>query len=339
MQKAVTIVDVANRAGVAISSVSAALNGRPGVSEPTRQRIFEAIDQLGWVPSMRGRSLSGKRAYALGLILRRDPQVLEADPFYAGFLGGIGAVLEKRGQALVLQLVSDPGQVVATYRRLALEHRVDGVFLSDLEVDDPRIATLADLGLPAVTIDADRTERTFPSVRQDHRQGMEKLIDHLVALGHRRIAHVSGEPGLLHSVRRVEYWRTAMERVGLVPGRLVQGDFTSEGGARAASALLTVGEPPTAVVCANDLTAIGFIARALDLGFRVPHDVSVTGDDGISLGAFNRPPLTTLKAEPYEIGKRAASMLLSSVDGEPVQDSDMPAAHLVVRESTAPPAS
>jgi DNA-binding LacI/PurR family transcriptional regulator len=337
MSNSVTIVDVANKAGVAISSVSAALNDRPGVSDQTRKRIFEAIDTLGWVPSVRGRGLSGKRAFALGLILQRAPHILEVDPFYGGFIGGIGAVLETRGQALVLQLVSQSDRALPTYRRYALEHRVDGVFLSDIELHDERIPLLAELGLPAVTIDADADEETFPSVRQDHREGMERLIDHLVGLGHRRIAHVSGSPELIHSAKRIQYWRSAVERAGLQPGPLVAGDFTWEGGARAASGLMGLDDPPTAVVCANDLTAIGFIARASDLGFRVPYDVSVTGDDGISLGAFNRPPLTTLKAEPYELGRQAAMLLLSAIAGGRPDDVEIAPAQLIVRQSTAPP--
>jgi DNA-binding LacI/PurR family transcriptional regulator len=334
----VTIVDVANRAGVAISSVSAALNGRPGVSQSTRQRILDTAQSIGWVPSVRARSLSSKRAFAVGLVVRRPSEVMESDPFFAAFIGGIGSVLEDSGQALLLQLVSDPKRIVETYRQLALERRVDGVFLADIEGDDPRIPLLTQLQLPTVAIDADPERRSFPTVGQDDSAGNRSLMQHLIGLGHRRIAHVSGSPEFVHSRRRANVWRSAMDAAALPPGSLFVGDFTSAGGARAAAELMTRDERPTAVVCSNDLTAIGFIARAKDLGFRVPHDVSVTGHDDISAGMFTRPHLTTITADPHAIGEAATRILLDMIDGKAVEDVAIAPAELIVRESTAPPA-
>lgn len=337
MAKSVTIADVAREAGVSISSVSVALNGGPGVSDETRARIVEVARSTGWVPSMRGRSLSGNRAFAVGLVVQRKPEVLEADPFFAGFIGGVESVLEKRDFALVLQLAASRTGMTDRCRRLALDRRIDGIFLTDIWLKDPRIPLLATLGLPTIAINAGNGACPFPTVRQDPEPGLRDLMAHLVGLGHRRIAHISGPKGMFHSAQRLNAWRMGLDADGIPHGPIADGDFTSKGGARAADELLSLPEPPTAVVCANDLTAFGFIARATALGFNVPKQVSVTGYDGIQLGSYMRPPLTTVTTSPHDLGRSAAKLLLDLIDGKTVGDVSIQPASLVVRESTAPP--
>jgi len=338
MADRVTIVDVAHRAGVAISSVSSALNDRPGVSEQTRARIIAAANELGFVPSLRGRSLSGKKAFAVGLVVHREPDVLELDPFFASFIGGIESVLDKQGYALVLQIGAEPGEMLNRYRRLAGDRRVDGVFLSEIEIDDPRIPLLQDLALPAVAINADDGS-PFPTVRQDGDAGIRSIIDYLVDAGHTRIAHVAGPEHFVHARQRRNAWSQALNDVGLEQGAVAAGGFTYEGGAQAATELLGLQARPTAVVCANDLSAIGFIAEAQRMGFDVPKDVSVTGYDGIQLGSYVTPTLTTLRTSPRQIGAMAARLLLDVVNGDadagPVVDVEIEPVELVVRESTA----
>lgn len=336
MAERATIVDVAVRAGVSISSVSSALNNRPGVSESTRVRILATAAELGFVPSLRGRSLSAKRAFAVGFVVPRDPQVLESDPFFAGFIGGLESVLDSRGYALVLQMLADPANTVERYRRLSADRRVDGVFLSEIETDDERIALLQELQLPAVGINPDRDGFPFVAVRQDHREGINRLVDHLVALGHTSIAHVSGPLRFVHARQRLEAWQDAMRAAGLGFDAVVEGDFTYDSGVRAADHLLGGGRRPTAVVCGNDLMAVGFMARAAALGADVPRDVSVTGYDGIQLGEYIRPALTTLRTSPHVVGAEAARLLLDTIEGRDVDDVEIPAAQLVVRDSTGP---
>ncbi len=331
----VTIVDVATKAGVAISSVSAAVNGGPGISDRTRAHILETAASMGWVPSMRGRSLSGKRAFAVGLVVQRPSGVIETDPYFAGFIGGIEEVLEEHNQALMLQMSSGRERTIERYRRLAGERRVDGVFLSEIEQDDPRIPLLTELDLPAVAINPGHAGTPFPSVVQDHKRGIRQLVDHIVSMGHTRIAHVSGDPRAVHAEQREAAWREAVEAHGLVPGPVVGGDFTTAGGSRAAGELLALSEPPTAVFCANDLMAIGFIARASDLGLTVPDDVSVAGYDGIQLGAYTRPRLTTLQTSPRELGSAAARSLLLLIETGVARDVELEPASLVIRDSVA----
>ncbi len=336
MRPRVTIRDVAAEAGVSISSVSAALSGRPGVSDATRDRIVDVAQRLGWVPSLRGRSLSGRKAYAVGLTLERSSAVIESDPFFAGFIAGVEAVLEQHGFALVLQVASSRQSALQRYRQMALDHRVDGVFLTDIARDDARVRLVTELGLPAVAVNSS-LRCSLPSVRQDHRRGLVELMDQVISLGHRRIAHVAGRRGLIHTRQRVAVWRSALANAGLEPGPLVYGDFTIESGSRAADVMLAMpGDAPTAVVCGNDLMAIGFIARVSALGIEVPREMSVTGFDGIQLGAFVRPSLTSVATAPRLLGVAAATMLLSVIAGDAPADVAVPATSLLLRDSLVP---
>ncbi|WP_243226649.1 LacI family DNA-binding transcriptional regulator [Microbacterium sp. CIAB417] len=331
----VTITDVAARAGVAISSVSSALNGRPGVSEQTRQKILLAADELGFVPSVRGKSLAGKKTFAVGLVVHRNPDVLELDPFFGAFINGIESWIDERDFALVLQTSSDAAGTLERYRRLAAGKRVDGVFLNEIEIDDPRVALVQELGLPAVGINPE-PGFPLPSVRQDHRAAIEQLVDHLVGLGHTSIGFVSGPPRFIHSRQREMAWRLALEARGLRPGPLVPASFTYESGIEAASSMLSVRLRPTAVICANDLSAMGFMAQAQHLGFEIPGDLSVAGYDGIQLAEYVRPSLTTVQTQPRRTGYEAARILLELIDGTPAADADIEPAVLVVRSSTGP---
>lgn len=329
----VTITDVAARAGVAISSVSSALNGRPGVSEQTRQKIVEAAQELGFVPSMRGKSLAGKKTFAVGLVVHRDPDVLELDPFFGAFINGIESWIDERDFALVLQTSPDAAGTLERYRRLAAGRRVDGVFLNEIEIDDPRVALVQELGLPAVGINPD-AGFPLPSVRQDHAAGIAALIAHLVGLGHRSIGFVGGPPRFIHSRQREAAWRTALAGHGIEPGPVVDGSFTYEGGIEAATTMLAAPARPTAVVCANDLSAMGFMSQAQHLGYDIPGDLSVSGYDGIQLSEYLRPSLTTIQTQPRLTGREAGRLLLEVIDGGMPADVDIPSATLVVRAST-----
>lgn len=330
--KRVTIVDVAERAGVAISSVSSALNNRPGVSEATRLRIVEAAAELGFTPSLRGRSLSGKRAYSVGLVVQRNPDVLELDPFFGAFIGGVEAYLDERDYALVLQMSADAAQTLDRYRRLAGDRRVDGVFLNELEVDDPRTDLVRELELPAVAVNPS-AECPVPAVRQDFRAAIRALMGHFASTGHRRVAHVSGPMNYLHAVQRVDAWRAALREFGLEEGALVSGEFTYEGGL-AATDTIAADAASTAVFCANDLSALGLIAGLERRGVSVPDRVSVAGFDGIQLGEYVHPALTTVRTAPRRIGYEAARLLLATIESGMAQDADVEPAELVLRDST-----
>lgn len=333
----ITIVDVARHAGVSKGLVSFALNGRPGVGTQTRERILAAAHELGWQPSTRARGLSVSRAFALGMVIARPPELLGADPFFPVFIAGVETVLSERGQALVLQVVPDADAEAGGYTRLARDGRVDGVFVSDLRHDDPRRLLLVALGLPAVTLNRWSGESPFPAVCLDDQPGVEAAVRHLAALGHTRIAHVSGPPAFLHGSGRRQAWARTLTTLGLPPAPEVTGDFSAASGAAATRELLMLAEPPTAIVYANDLMALAGMTVARGLGISVPDELSVTGFDDTLLAAHAHPALTTVRTDTFRWGQQAATTLLELIDGRDPGDVQLPPAELVVRETTAPP--
>lgn len=334
-----TIADVAERARVSKGAVSLVVNGRPGLTEQTRARILAAVADLGWQPSQRARALSYSRAFSLGFVVARDPALLRSDPFFPAFIAGVESVLAQQGQVLVLQVVSTAEDEVAGYRRLVGDARVDGFLVSDLRRDDPRIALLKELGQPAVTLNRPVQESGFPAVCLDDRAGIAAAVEHLVQLGHTRIAHVAGPVDFLHAQARQEAFLETLERLGISPGPVEVADFTAAGGMAATRRLLADPQPPTAIVYANDVMAIAGISAAAELGVRVPQQLSVTGYDDTELAEFVHPALTTVRADPFHWGQIAARTLLDLVEGKQPADVELDPARLIVRRSTAAPAS
>ena len=329
-----TINDVATAAGVSKGAVSFALNNRPGVAPDTRRRILEVADELGWTPSPRARALSVSKALAVGLVVARPPEILRADAFFPAFISGLETVLSRRGHVLVLQVAENGDE--ATYRRLAKEGRVDGVFVTDLQVDDRRPALLTELGLPFVVVGPSLEDDPTPTLGVDDAPGVRAAVAHLVDLGHRHIAHVSGPQTMVHGRSRRTAWALALAEAGLPEGICVEADFSAESGAAATRTLLDLAEPPTAIVFANDLMAMAGLSLAVSRGVNVPGDLSVTGFDDMEISAHLQPSLTTVSTDVVAWGRAAATQLLEMVDGATVSPVDLPPARLVVRASTGP---
>lgn len=332
-----TIADVARAAGVSKGLVSFALNDRPGVSATTRKRILAAADELGWRPSLRARSLSTDRAFALGLVIARDPQIIAADPFFPALIAGIETALAPVGQALVLSMVASEEAELASYRQLAAHDRVDGVIITDLRQGDPRLALALELGLQAVTLGHPDAPSPFPAVALDDDPGIRSTVEHLVGLGHRRIAHVAGPTRMLHGSRRRNSFTSALKWRGLHGDLIVETDFSASDGARATAELLSLADPPTAIVYSNDPMAIAGMGVAQRAGLRIPDDLSITGFDDSDVGQHLNPSLTTVTTAAQEWGRTAASALLRLIEGDAVADIELAPAQLVIRGSSGSP--
>ena len=279
----------------------------------------------------------GSVSFALGLVITRDPAVLSSDPFFPAFIAGVESVLATGGQALVLQVVTAGQDEEAGYRRLVQDARVDGVFLSDLRHDDPRIDLLVELDLPAVTLNRPDSTSPFPAVILDDRPGTSAVVEHLLELGHTRIAHVAGPPEFVHATARSTAFVATLAAAGLEPVAGETGDFTAASGIEATRRLLALAEPPTAIVYANDRMAIAGLGAAQAAGLTVPDDLSIAGFDDSELAEYVHPGLTTVRADPFRFGEAAAHTLNQLVDGaSAVPDVELPPAQLVVRRSTGP---
>ena len=329
-----TIADIARRVGVSPGAVSFALNGRPGVSPSTRARILKAAEEMNWRPHRAARALGGSQAHAVGLVLARAPRTVGAEQFYTQILYGMQDALSARSFAVQIQLVPDTEAEIELYRAWASEHRVDGLVLADPQVDDPRVAALEALGIPTVALGAlDRPDR-LPSVWADDSEAMTAIVDHLAALGHRRIAHVAGLPTIWHTVRRM----TALREHGQVEGTSIPTDFSDSEGAAATRARLSREHPPTAIVYDSDLMAVAGLGVALEMGVPIPGRLSIVSFDDSVLTRVVHPSLTCLSRDTYALGEQVAQTLLRVIDEPGARVSTQTETpRLTVRASTAPP--
>ncbi|MGW4897407.1 LacI family DNA-binding transcriptional regulator [Kitasatospora sp. NPDC004240] len=337
----VTIRDVAARAGVSTGAVSLALNDRPGISRPTRERIREAAAELGWTPSAPARSLANAtpKVHAVGLVVTRPARQLGLEPFYMEFVSGIESVLEQRDACLLLRLVQHRDQEIAVQRQWWRERRVAGSVLVDLLPDDPRIPALAGPGMPVVAAGhPDLVRGRVPAVWTDDEAAVEEAVRYLAVLGHRRIARVGGDPALGHTAIRSRALERTASALGLDPPVSLPTDYSGEAGARATRTLLSsAGGRPTAIVYDNDIMAVAGISVAAEMGLHVPRDLSIVAWDDSQLCRLTHPTLTAMSHDVHGFGAQAARTLLHLVDRTPVPHGPARTPVLVPRGSSAPP--
>jgi DNA-binding LacI/PurR family transcriptional regulator len=327
-----TITDVARAAGVTKATVSHAYSGKRPISAATKERVFAAAKQLHWVPSSNARALAIRRSNALGIVLRRDPTLLASDTFFPSFISGVETVLAEREIALVLQAVPTRTAEERAYRAMAAG-RADGVIVLDLHLEDWRVPLLEQLKLPAVLVGAYDGATTYSCVRTDDEAPVRELIDHLVAQGHRRIAHVAGPLRYVHSRARARAYVQATGSKEL----LREGDFTAGSGRAITAELLALDDRPTAILYANDTMAIAGLSYAQSRGVAVPADLAVAGFDDDHLSAHLSPPLTSVSTDPFGRGRIAAERLLADLTGQDPRSVTVDCNVLRLRASTDGP--
>jgi DNA-binding LacI/PurR family transcriptional regulator len=333
-----TIADIALRVGVSKSAVSYALNGRPGISEVTRQRILKIADDLGWYANSAARALSGARAGACGLVLARPARTLAFEPFFMELIAGIEAELSRRSVGLTLQVAEDLETEMAVYRRWWAERRVDGVLVVDLRVADPRVELIEQLGLPAVIVGGPEGIGGLSAVWSDDAGAVVDVVRYLARLGHERIARVAGVPGFLHTEVRTEAYLATVTELSLTP-RVVTTDFMAESGARVTRQLLADPLPPTAIIYDSEALAIAGLGVALEMGLSVPRDVSLVAWDDSIYCQMVHPPLTAVRRDIFAYGAHAASALLALIDDGVITRTGEARGQLMTRGTTARPPS
>lgn len=333
----VTIRDVAAEAGVSITTVSRALNDSGRVGAATRDRVVSAARRLGYEPNDLARSLHGK---ATGTIAVLVPDI--TNPFFPELVKGVQEIATAHGRLLLLCQTSEDTDIAVQELLHLRRKRVDGVVLvGGLARGEELSAALA--GLPVVTVDRDMTIESAWVVRSDHRHGGRLATEHLIELGHERIAHIRGPARLSVAGDRHDGYREALENAGLPydESLVVEGDFLEESGYDGLRALRRRRRPFSAVFCGNDLMAIGALRALEDVGLAVPQEVSVVGFDDIHLASYLRPGLTTVHQPIQTLGRRAAELLIGRAmasDGEPNDGEgagEVLDVHIVRRQSTA----
>ncbi|WP_258368602.1 LacI family DNA-binding transcriptional regulator [Curtobacterium sp. MCBD17_013] len=337
--KRVTIAEIAARAGVSTGAVSFALNDRPGVSAATRSRILEVARELNWRPHSAARALGGARAGTIGFVLNRPARTLGTESFFGDLISGIQLGLAGTHVGMNLLVARDVNEELETYREWWSGHRVDGVVLIDPRADDPRLALLAELGLPAVVVGSHPSPPgTWPTMWIDDSDAADTVFGYLHALGHTRIAHVAGPPQFEHTAMRAAALQRFAREARLESAESFTTDYSSDAGAAITRTLLVGPRRPTAIVYDNDVLAVAGLGVAAEMGVPVPDDLSIASFDDSAMARLVRPALTTLTRDTVELGERAARLLLEQVEARsPLTSRPGPALTLSVRESTARP--
>ncbi|MGV9979463.1 LacI family DNA-binding transcriptional regulator [Micromonospora wenchangensis] len=274
------------------------------------------------------------RTSAVGLVLARPPRLLGTEPFFMEFIAGIEERLAAHGRSVLLHVVAHHDAEIAAYRRWARQRLVDAVVLVNPSVDDARPAVLRELRLPVVV--AGEPTGDNPAVRRHDAGSMRAALAHLVGLGHRRVARISGPDALLHTRTRTAALLTAAAE-SAVNAVVVAGDYSAESGARLTTGLLDGPDPPTAIIYDNDLMAVAGLHAVTELGHRVPRDVSLIAWDDSSLCRLASPALTTMSLDVHSFGESVGESVLRLVTGESVPQRWCATETVVVRGTTGPP--
>ena len=334
-----SISDVASHLGVSKSTVSRALNDYQDISKSTRQRIQSAAESLGYRPSSHARKLKRARAETIGFVTSvKDSRA--SDPFLATFLDSLSRTLEVDNHDLLLANASDPEHSVEVFERLLTEHKVDGFIVARTEVEDPRIRYLLEHNIPFVAHGrtADCSDYAWWDI--DNEQVFCDAVQHVVSLGHRRIGLLGGMAHLNYAFQRRQGYRRGLTECDIEFDASLESEVEPEelAGMEATLEMMSASSPPTALLATTDSVAIGAIAAIHSLGLSVGTDVSVIGYDGISVGAYIDPPLTTFSQSIRESGSQVANMMIEIINGsDPGSLQHLESAVLIRRHSDGPP--
>ncbi|MEJ6722148.1 LacI family DNA-binding transcriptional regulator [Ilumatobacter sp.] len=330
-----TMQQVAELAGVSTALVSLVMRDAPNVSDYRRQLVLAAADELGYRPNVLARNLASRRTQTIGVVLN-DLH----NPFFAEILDGLQAAADESDYRLLIGNGSHSQLGEERSVETFLQFRADGLVIAGSMLSDDLLERTSRTA-PIVVVGRTSSSKVFDTANTDDQVGARLVIDHLVALGHQRIAHIDGGRGAGVIERRAGY-RTAMRAHGLGEHiHVVRGDFTEAGGRKAAQTLMQHDRRPTAIFAGNDLSAVGALDIVENLGFDVPGDVSIVGYDNTALAAMHHVSLTTINQPTEELGRAAIGLLLERLDGDRTKATHHVAEPELIRRSTSdsPPAS
>ena len=332
-----SIREVAKGAGVSIATVSRVVNGISTVAPELAERVWGVIKEVGYVPNTQARALVSGRSHMLGLVVSEI-----TNPFFPELVQEFENLAVEQGYEVFIGSTNyETARTEALIRRM-LQRNVDGVAIMTFGIEEELIQKLVERAFPLVFVDAGPDLPNIRVLRVNYGEGIRQAVQHLAALGHRQIAFISGPLQMRSAVARRDAFLSAMAELGLTvpPGHLVEGTHTMEGGIKAAERMLSNAVLPTAIMCSNDMTAIG-VLHGLHRGEHpVPLDISVVGFDDIHLAQFVLPPLTTIQMSCKELATAAVQALRAGIEpGHPLSEQkEWPiATHLVVRQSTSFP--
>jgi DNA-binding LacI/PurR family transcriptional regulator len=344
-RKRLDIRDVARHARVSIATVSRTINSVPTVDKELAKRVWKTIQELNYFPNTQARALVSGRSHLLGLLISEI-----TNPFFPELIQGFEEIAVRHGYEILIGSTNyDPRSMEICIRRM-LERNVDGVAVMTFGIEEPLLAELASRDIPMVFVDSGPPSPLVSALVVDYRHGIREGVQHLAALGHRRLAFISGPLQQRSCQLRKTAFLESCAEIGLKPleACLIEGDHTLEGGMVAMEKLLSDerlsgSDKPTAVMCSNDMTAIGALRVLARRGLQVPDDISIIGFDDIHLAEFVHPPLTTVRMGRADLARAAFEALRLHIEapGQPMLPNRYPVTtRLTVRQSTSyPPGS
>ncbi len=323
--------DIAKLAGVSTATVSHVINSTRFVSDEVKQKVQEVIESNGYTPNAHARNLATQRNHTFGLILSDL-----SNPFFPELVKSIQECANQKGYEITLANTNyDAERTLASVQRM-LEQRVSGVAVMTSEMDAALAERLAAREIGVVFLDVGKVGPYVSNIAVNYEKGIRAGVEHLLELGHRRIAYISGPQRLKSAQRRLLAFTKTMRKHESEPF-IFEGDFKATGGQQAVAAMLQQKQRPTAIVAANDLMAMGAMRELRKAGLRVPEDVSVVGFDDILFAELADPPLTTVALPREEIGRAAVEALLHTVTNDSKAGREYKITpKLIVRESTGP---
>lgn len=325
---------VAERANVSIATVSRTINHVPTVNAKMAKRVWEAIRELNYFPNTQARALVSGRTRLLGLIVSEI-----TNPFFPELIQGFEDIAVENGYEILVSSTNyDPQRMSLCIRRM-LERKVEGVAVMTFGIEEPLLQQLAERNIPLVFVDQGPDRPGISLLKVDYHHGIRQGVQHLAALGHRKIAFISG-PMRLHSAQsRLTAFTQSLNECGIAihPEWIIEGDHTLEGGIVAADKLLSTSRLPSAVMCSNDMTAIGVLHKVYRAGLKVPDNLSIIGFDDIHMARVTIPPLTSIQMSRTELARGAVNSLRAHVESTTPHRESRIDTRLVVRESTGYP--
>jgi DNA-binding LacI/PurR family transcriptional regulator len=324
-------------AKVSIATVSRTINGSPLVSDRLTKRVWQAIEQLNYFPNTHARSLVSGRSRIFGIIVENI-----TNPFFPELIQNFEEIAVAHGyEILVSSSNSDPAVLTTCVRRM-IERKVEGVAMLTFGEEEPVLDQLAFHEIPLVLAEFRLEDPKTSTILLDYATGIRAAIDHLVELGHSKIAFLAGPHNIHSAMTRENDFRTAMEAGGLPVQKkwVIECDHTLKGGVAGFDRLQALAAGPTAILCSNDMTAIGVLRAAYLQGLRVPQDLSVIGLDDIDFAEFTLPPLTTIRLSRGDLARAAFEALRQQAEESStsrIQREFLVSTSLVLRGSTAAP--
>jgi LacI family transcriptional regulator len=327
--------EIAKRAKVSTATVSRTINHVPTVDPKLSKRVWKVVEELGYFPNTHARSLVSGKSRTFGLIVSEI-----TNPFFPEIVQTFENVaVENNYEIILTSTVHDQKRMEIAVRRM-IERRVDGVAVLTFGMEEPLLENLKLRKVPLVLVDVGPNAPGICNITINYESGIREAVQHLAALRHKRIAFVSGPLELKSAVTRKVAFETAMEDIGLAvaPELMIEGDHTMDGGIRAFKQLSQLSDVPTAVMCSNDVTAIGVMREAFELNISIPQELSVVGFDDIRFAQFMIPPLTTVRMSQSQIAELAFHALLNEVnakEGGHAPKQLQVQTQLILRKSTA----